>query len=91
MCFHRQKFKYKQWQCLFYTWGIKSAFHLSELSDQTIPVAMRISLLFKIIQPDQSMYEGFHQELLEKAYFIIVKMTGLAVNPLPYSVCNVLI
>ena len=32
----------------------KCAFHLSELSDQTIPVVLRISLLIKTIQPDQS-------------------------------------
>ena len=32
----------------------KGAFHLSELTGQTIPVAMGISLLIKIVQPDQS-------------------------------------
>ena len=32
-------------------WG---AFHLSELTGQTIPVVMRISLLIKTIHPDQS-------------------------------------
>ena len=32
----------------------KGAFHLSELSGQTIPVVLRISLLIKTIQPDQS-------------------------------------
>ena len=30
------------------------AFHLSELTGQTIPVVMRISLLIKSIQPDMS-------------------------------------
>jgi len=32
----------------------KGAFHLSELTGQTITVAMKISLLIKTIQPDQS-------------------------------------
>ena len=32
----------------------KGAFHLSELTGQTIPVVMRISLLIKTIHPDQS-------------------------------------
>ena len=32
----------------------KGAFHLSELTGQTIPVVMGISLLIKTIQPDQS-------------------------------------
>ena len=32
----------------------KGAFHLSELTSQTIPVVMRISLLIKTLQPDQS-------------------------------------
>ena len=31
---------------------LKGAFHLSELTGQTIPVVMRISLLIKTIQPD---------------------------------------
>ena len=31
-----------------------SAFHLPQLTGQTIPVIMRISLLIKAIQPDQS-------------------------------------
>ena len=31
-----------------------SAFHLSELSGQTIPFVMRISLLIKTVQADQS-------------------------------------
>ena len=31
----------------------KGAFHLSELTGQTNPVTMRISLLIKTIQPDQ--------------------------------------
>ena len=33
---------------------IRGAFHLSELTRQTIPVVLRISLLIKTIQPDQS-------------------------------------
>ena len=32
--------------------GPKGAFHLSELTGQTIPVVMRISLLIKTTQPD---------------------------------------
>ena len=32
----------------------KGAFHLSELSGQTLPVVMGISLLIKAIQADQS-------------------------------------
>ena len=32
----------------------KGAFHLSELTGQTIPVVMRILLLIKTIQPDPS-------------------------------------
>ena len=32
----------------------QGAFHLSELTGQTIPVVMRISLLIKTIYPDQS-------------------------------------
>ena len=36
-----------------YSWS-KGAFHLSELTGQTIPIIMRISLLIKTIQPDQS-------------------------------------
>ena len=32
----------------------KSAFHLTELTGQTIPVVMKISLLNKTIQPDHS-------------------------------------
>ena len=35
-------------------WYILGRFHLSELSGQTIPVVLRISLLIKTIQPDQS-------------------------------------
>ena len=33
---------------------IQGAFHLSELTGQTLPVVTRISLLIKTIQPDQS-------------------------------------
>ena len=32
----------------------KGAFHVSELTGQTIPVTMIISLLIKTLQPDQS-------------------------------------
>ena len=35
-------------------WQTKGAFHLPELTGQTIPIVMRISLLIKTIQPDQS-------------------------------------
>ena len=35
----------------------QGAFHLSELTGQTIPVAMRISLLIKTIRSDQSNFE----------------------------------
>ena len=59
------------------------AFHLSELTSQTIPVAMRISFL--ITSPTrsvkfQNVYTKemvFQQKLLEKAYFIF-KLTGRA-------------
>ena len=61
----------------------QGAFHVSELTGQAISVTMRISLLIKTIQPDQSnpvvYMKGmvFNQKLLEKAYFV-PKMTGLA-------------
>ena len=54
----------------------KVDFHLSELTGQTIPTLMRISLLIKTLQPDQSNPKivctkemVFQQKLLEKAYF----------------------
>ena len=64
----------------------KGVFHLSELTGQTIPVVMRISLLTfltKTLQPDQSNPKvhqgaGFSAKLLEKAYFIF-KLTGRAI------------
>ena len=66
----------------------KGAFHLSELTGQTIPVAMIISLLIKTLRPDlrRSVKSWiacakemvFQQKwLLEKSYFIF-KMTGRA-------------
>ena len=59
------------------------AFHLSELTSQTIPIAMRISFL--INSPTRSVkFQNvctkemvFQQKLLEKAYFIF-KLTGRA-------------
>ena len=59
------------------------AFHLSELTSQTIPVAMRISFL--ISSPTRSVkFQNvctkemvLQQKLLEKAYFIF-KLTGRA-------------
>jgi len=57
---------------------LRGAFHLPELTGQTLPVVMRISLLIKTIRPDQILKgDGFHQKLLGKTYFIF-KMTGLA-------------
>ena len=35
-------------------WVTEGAFHLSELTGQTIANAMRISILIKSLQPDQS-------------------------------------
>ena len=64
----------------------KGAFHLSELTGQPIPIAMRIPLLIKLtIQISQIlniMHKGddFQQNLLEKAYFI-TKMFGSAIGP----------
>ena len=62
----------------------EGAFHLSELTGQTIPVVMRISLLITTIELDQSKPKysctkemGFQQNLLGKSYFI-VKMTAPA-------------
>ena len=63
----------------------KGAFHLSELIRQMIPVGMRISVLIKTIQPDQSNRKHNvrrrmffrKKKLLKKAHFI-VKMTGPA-------------
>ena len=59
------------------------AFHMSELTSQTIPVAMRISFL--INSPTRSVkFQNIctkemvlQQKLLEKAYFIF-KLTGRA-------------
>ena len=39
----------------------KGAFHLSDLTCQSITITMRISLLIKIIQPDQSILKTMHQ------------------------------
>ena len=36
---------------------VEGAFHLSELTGQTLPVVTRITLLIKTIQPDQSIPE----------------------------------
>ena len=38
----------------FYGFKTTGAFHLSELTGQSIPVKMRISLLIKTVQSDQS-------------------------------------
>ena len=55
------------------------SFHLSELTGQIIPVIMRISLLIKVIRPDQFASGVFQLvlELFKKAYFIVT-MIGLA-------------
>ena len=49
------------------------AFLLSELTGQTIPVAMRISLLIKTVKPISQilniMHEGFQQKPFEKSRF----------------------
>ena len=42
-------------------YGTKGAFHLSELTGQTIQVIMRISLLIKSIQPDLSILKSMHE------------------------------
>ena len=50
-------FQYSLFSCLFYMNPknvSKGAFHLPELTGQTIPVVMRILLLIKTIQPDPS-------------------------------------
>ena len=39
-------------------YGNKGGFHLSEPTDQTIPVMMRISLLINTIQPDHSILKS---------------------------------
>ena len=60
------------------SWG---AFHLSELTGQTIPVIMRISLLIKLSsQIPNSMHEGngVSTKTLKKKALFIVKMTGPA-------------
>ena len=59
---------------------------MSELTGQTVPVVMGISLLIKTNQPDEinqilnSMHggDGFQQELSEKAFNLIFKLTGRA-------------
>ena len=51
----------------------EGTFHVSELTGQVIPVVMKISLLMKTIQPDQSnpIKDGFSKKkALEKADFI---------------------
>ena len=60
----------------------KAAFHLSELTDQPIPIVMRISLLIKTNLPHQSnptvlctTEMVFQQNFLEKAHFS-AKMPG---------------
>ena len=47
-------------------YGNKGAFHLSELTGQTIPVVMRISLLIKSNQPEG---DGVSTKLSEKSIF----------------------
>ena len=39
----------------------KGAFHLSDLTGQTIPVALRILLLIKTVQTDQSNFKRYEQ------------------------------
>ena len=63
----------------------KAAFHLSELTDQPIPIVMRISLLIKTNDPHQSnptvlctTEMVFQQNFLEKAHFS-AKMSGPAI------------
>ena len=51
----------------------QGTFHLSELTGQTIPVAMRISLFIKSIRPDHSNLEQYRRR---RWVFIIVKMSG---------------
>ena len=42
------------WEAVTARAEAKGAFHLPELTGRTIPVVMRITLLIKTIQPDQS-------------------------------------
>ena len=46
--------KNRSWKHCHVSVGTKGAFHLSELTGQTIPNAMRVSILMKSLQPDQS-------------------------------------
>ena len=46
--------KNRSWKHCYVSVGTKDAFHLSELTGQTIPNAMRVSILMKSLQPDQS-------------------------------------
>ena len=47
--------------CLWPAWEItKGAFHLSELTGQTIPIAMRISLLIKLFSQISQMLNKFN-------------------------------
>ena len=46
--------KNRSWKHCYVSVGTKGAFHLSELTGQTIPNAMRVSILMKSLQPDQS-------------------------------------
>ena len=63
----------------------KAAFHLSELTDQPIPIVMRISLLIKTNHPHQSNPKYYAQQRWffsktswKKAYFT-AKMSGPAI------------
>ena len=46
--------KNRSWKHCYVSVGTKGAFHLSELTGQTIPNALRVSILMKSLQPDQS-------------------------------------
>ena len=46
--------KNRSWKHCYVSVGTKGVFHLSELTGQTIPNAMRVSILMKSLQPDQS-------------------------------------
>ena len=57
---------------------------MSELTGQSIPVAMIISLSIKTLQPDQSNPkegERVQQKLFEKAYFIFNLTSPAMVRP----------
>ena len=70
---------------LLAAYDTKDSFHLSELTGQTIPVIMRISLLIDTILPDHSILKSMHEgdsvstKTRKKAFFI-VKMTGPAME-----------